>query len=634
MCKLMKIKSTFIILIAILTFNYIKAQNNFWQLTEKPSIISEDGQKVLASMESYPDNLGMQYARVNNFSSATQEGGLIKLSLKDKQEELVMQIDYCEYVNDEDFSFHASCEQGSLSWYCKEGGRGGVLDLFTELYTIYPISRDEVVIIQLSMQPTVENGSCDVDKKSERQNPNDIKLSYERSISFCGLDCGSATIDVLALITPNAQSWLSSQFGVFSSWWAYQTTHNMNFALSNSSISGKNIRVRTIYYNPPSGLISLTMKQTSDEMAINSSILQLKSQYKADIVVLLTKNFTSPVGFANSITPSDFTKNCVVEINKVDETRYTFAHEIAHQLGADHSLDDPSGFEEKCAHGQMLALTGGVTRGTIMGTNNIVDLTTSQVNRTRVQHFSNPNVTFSGVATGKKSDGTLGDQFSNNASIIRGSFCTVANNMPNPSLSITGITSSGVNTKFLVATIYQPQLGNLSGIPGLGILGTPPYTYKWEASDSFSGPFQLLNSSGLSVSYNVYQGNILKFTITGSDGYAVSGYKTVYVGMNHGKNAANGSNNIFTDILREGNNKKLVFYPNPVDDDLQIIVPQDNLSKVDKIEIINQDGSIVMQTSNITENSTLDISTLKDGIYFIKYMLDDKIISDRVLVNH
>jgi hypothetical protein len=448
---------------------------------------------------------------------------------------------------------------------------------------------------------------------------------------FCGTDCGSATVDVLALITPNAATWLGNTYGGFSGWWIYQTTHNMNTALINSSVWSRNIRVRAINFTPSFSLGTTTDVAVSG-MNSSAQIAQLKNQFRADIVVLLTReNFSDAYGVVNTLNPDDAQKNTVVEIDFADETRFTLAHELAHLLGAGHDQAN-AGFES-CAMAHNLLLSGNITRKTILATGaaNYNPQTPSQVNKTRIQHYSNPDINFSGLATGTTQR--------NNASIIRGSFCNVANNMPNPSLEITGISCTGLTYKSLAATLYQPQLANTAGIP-VGIQGVGPYVFKWEVASSYSGPYQLIaNSNSLSINVSVgsTQVKYLRFTVTASDGYVLSREKAIYGGYNHGLANGNGDNTIIGEVAKISkinNSDQLSFYPNPANDQLQILIPQRGVESIKNVEIIGQQGNLIYQISTITEDMTLYISNFGSGLYFLKYSLGDRLITEKIIINH
>ena len=93
--------------------------------------------------------------------------------------------------------------------------------------------------------------------------------------------------------------------------------------------------------------------------------------YRADIVVLLTNNnYTGNVstggsgtifGVANSLDPFSTNKFCITQVTTIDPSRYTLAHEVAHQFGCLHSNPLTTG----CPHGRNMP--NG--RNTIMANN-------------------------------------------------------------------------------------------------------------------------------------------------------------------------------------------------------------------------------------------------------------------------
>lgn len=117
----------------------------------------------------------------------------------------------------------------------------------------------------------------------------------------------------------------------------------------------------------------------------------LRDEYSADVVVLLAEYSnacgqvkTIGVGASEAFAVSDWT--CATG-------NYTFGHEIAHLFGARHN-NDPNSTPFAYGHGYL-----GPSNAwrTIMG----VGSTCSWC--TRIQHFSNPNINYSGSPTGTSS---------------------------------------------------------------------------------------------------------------------------------------------------------------------------------------------------------------------------------------
>jgi hypothetical protein len=223
-----KILKNLLIFAAVLVCQVSFAQSDFWTLTEKPEITDKSGQKVLDFVEKLPNNLGVQFAKINPIEESKQKDGSIAITLDGVEAALSFKIEQCEYTDAKDYYFFATGENGTLTWFNKEGGIGGELELFSQVYSIYPIGDDNVVIMKRDMNFR-HKGTCG-NIHSDGESPK------ERAAPFCGLDCGPATVDVLALITPAAATWLNNNWGVYSGWFIYQETHNMNVALWSSGI--------------------------------------------------------------------------------------------------------------------------------------------------------------------------------------------------------------------------------------------------------------------------------------------------------------------------------------------------------------------------------------------------------------
>ena len=593
-------------------FSNVFAQKNLWDISDKVEVSNESGQKVKKHLDGLPNNAGLTFAKVNLFKDIRRKDGTIKFSIEKKSEVLSFDVEEFDYKNDADYTLTAKGERGTLTWTCKEGGMGGTLDLVTQVYSIYPTGGNNVAIMKHDMKYQSKE-VCGSNDKGDKG-----KLTTRSN--FCGTDCGTATVDVLALLTPAADTWLYNNWGIYGLWWLIVNIHNTNQALANSDIVGKNVRIRTIYFTPDFTLVTPpnanTIGTDRDAMGSSSAIAQLKVQYRADAIVLLTnQGYTSfnpygssntTYGIANTINPNSFQKNCIVEIPFIDDTRFSLAHELAHLMGAWHD-DFSLSSAESCAHGQVLNLAGGVTRNTIM---------TISANNQRIQHFSNPNVNFSGVPTGTTDS-------RDNASIIRGAFCTVANNMPNPSWSLSTTVQGGGNIKNCCASIYEPQSG-LGGL-FLTIEGTPPYSYSWSLADNFSGNFYALPETSSCITVQLNSGDIkqLQVVVTSSDGLQLT--KTVT--LRGGKLFFP-----FRPTTTKSNNDLVEFYPNPVSKELQIVLPTNTFDPVTDLNLMDQQGKIIKQYKELITDTQIDVSNYPVGLYLVKYNIGDRIITNKIII--
>jgi len=117
--------------------------------------------------------------------------------------------------------------------------------------------------------------------------------------------------------------------------------------------------------------------------------------------------YGSTFGIVAAIGPIEESAFAIVETSAATTGRFTFAHEVAHLFGAGHNTDPRDGIP----HGHNF-LTGLKRKRTIMNT--------LDEGKSRIQHFSNPDVKYSGKKTGVKNE-------RDNARQLRNEACAVAN---------------------------------------------------------------------------------------------------------------------------------------------------------------------------------------------------------------
>ena len=151
----------------------------------------------------------------------------------------------------------------------------------------------------------------------------------------------------------------------------------------------------------PTGTLNIDLdrlKAKSD--GYMDSVHTLRDQYGADLVCLLTTD-SDYGGLASTMTrPSLNFESSGFNVNVWDQLgapSYTLAHEIGHNMGCLHNREDAT-WTSEYDYGEFCFgkrwLVGAEGYRTVMSYNNA-----SQYNN-RIPHFSNPSVSFEGVATG------------------------------------------------------------------------------------------------------------------------------------------------------------------------------------------------------------------------------------------
>ncbi|HBG70418.1 MAG: hypothetical protein A2W93_09185 [Bacteroidetes bacterium GWF2_43_63] len=76
--------------------------------------------------------------------------------------------------------------------------------------------------------------------------------------------------------------------------------------------------------------------------------------------------------------------------------------------------------------------------------------------------------------------------------------------------------------------------------------------------------------------------------------------------------------------------EKVLLYPNPASDQVCILAVDGNVKK--EIDIYSLDGRLI-KTEKLNENNMFSVSGLPEGMYFVRFVLDGKPLSMKILVN-
>ena len=275
----------------------------------------------------------------------------------------------------------------------------GNVRVFGQLYAIRPLfdGRHAVIEVDKSRMP------ADHDEKAYRQMFEDMLHSRAQSQPAAGDAKAQTTIRALVNYTTAARDASADIIGL------------INLAVSESNIGYSNSGVEITLQLAGTGLVSYTessnfstnlsrYRSTSD--GYMDSIHTQRNNLSADVAVLITNGTAAcGIGYLNSNAASAFT----VVARSCATGYYSFAHEIGHNLGANHDPANASGSPYAYGHGYQRPANGWRTIMAYDCTNGC----------TRINFWSNPNKTYNGVAMGTAAQ-------SNNARVLNERKATVA----------------------------------------------------------------------------------------------------------------------------------------------------------------------------------------------------------------
>ncbi|MFZ1497728.1 MAG: zinc-dependent metalloprotease family protein, partial [Saprospiraceae bacterium] len=418
---------------------------------------------------------------------------------------------------------------------------------------------------------------------------------------------------------------LADQYGSIAPY-ANNFNNALNFALRNSEVIHKTKIVGVELYpetwtnqNDDDPLVDVNQLHNSLSNP-NSEISEMRDNYQADIVILLTKGHNyqdvsggDGVGHTYSQYANSANDACsVVQMNSALSNAKTFQHEIGHIFGGGHegvpNISCPS------AKGYSFNL--GINKYmTIMHTRSDQDPT-----RTRVHHFSNPDVLYNNMVS-------TGSNVNNVAECLNQSMCEIANYIPD------GLCSFQTECNFLDLCLSNQLFIHVLGNENVP-LGCSFLTYEYYYSiDGINYQFIACDNEmyycdvQLPFFINRYQKLFIKTIVRNNLSIVDISFNAVTPFCDRP----------IETIKREEESQSLVnkfrLQPNVVESELKISFFYTELNEDVQFVIFDINSNVVYQYKfSITQeetNVTIDVSGLPSGFYSCIAKKNDQIQSDK-----
>lgn len=376
-----------------------------------------------------------------------------------------------------------------------------------------------------------------------------------------------------------------------------------NQAFRNSGVTANDATIVTASIEKlailPANWTGSSITQDIGYLRADSIVLDRRNTLGADIVVCLVPNdYGNFLGYSASDTLDDPNAFSLVNEETALGNIYTFGHELGHLFGCHHHDGDHA-----YARGYSF-IKGFTTYRTIMkiGTFNF----------NRIQHFSNPDITFLGKATGKSTR--------NNARRLRETGCILANHRTTNNPTLTASIQGPSNGYPLDYALFQSDVDG--GAPGA-------YSYEWRTSTSGTPIGPTLSSSfnfATTIPNNPYSNLYVHLKVTSADGQIKNSVHTLYI---------ESSGWGFRMLADNNEPSKLVVYPVPVQDKTMVSFEASTKGK-GKILVYNSFGNLVKQNDFDYQEGLVqlkyDLNELKEGLYVIKVKMEDYLLTKKIIV--
>ena len=434
-----------------------------------PSELTTDQQNFVNRISVTYEALSTSFVTVSAIDE-TQNDGVLSFALSSGQV-LTATVFRTSHSEENTFVWTGKIDDAGnfISLAQNEGGTGGTIIYGDRFYSVHPIDPNNSLFVE-SDRNVHEKIVCDMEAQLGT-----TALAEEECTAT---ECDGPIVDVLLVWTDQAAEWLLGFGNPFIiAIYGALGMESVNVAFANSGVSGE-VRYRSFRYSG--------FNFTANPVSIRDDVLTLtndpaiqtaREDFKTDLVILMTNQVYvnqltggQTFGRVNNFGPGIDNAFAIVEVPFILSPRWTLAHEIGHLFGALHNRIPNGGNDDTdiCAHALRFTGNSGTEERTI--------LALLGPDGERLLHYSNPDISFDGAATGTEED--------DNAGRIDHTNCEVSEYFT-PSLfnaSISG--SSDLCRCFPEEYIeFRDYRANVE-VPSPPLSGLPPYTYAWHWNTS------------------------------------------------------------------------------------------------------------------------------------------------------
>jgi hypothetical protein len=626
----------------ISTNNHLVAQTNFIKYFSENELNDEQMvqyQKFTALNEYSTGSV----IKIAPLSSIITEGGKLPVELRNNSEcgRVEFSPETSRYIDDNNYYYYAryetpdsckcKCQDGEIMLDAKDGKRFGFIRLGKISYEIWSLGTEFSFLGEVN--PTFFEGKQECKQSNAAENKT-IKPSLpkykanQRTATAC-------IIRVLFIITPEALTALGNSGVADKVNTAINQTNQalMNSNINNVCVQAANTRVFTGFTQAPADI-------NDDVFIIQNSnlVAQWRNTDLADVVCLVASdNYTSKVVGASGSIPNP--NDPVNPINNLGNpqaalafmalteasmtTNYTFSHELGHIMGCRHqdcSLwsnpgCDNNGIDE---HGA----GWGYRKCWLCPWKNYGTILHQLGGGTRLLHYSNPDVNYLGNATGTVN-------LRDNARWIRENHgCMVAGYFAEPiiplSAQIDG--SEDILCKPSSATYFVYANGS-----------NTPFSYQWSISTNGAnwgnpigtGSSITVNSANYSANSTVF----LRVRVQDATGNFVFAFFDIGI-----LSPSNPKCKFIPKLQGLNNNSDSVSVaPNPVEDDLNVILNVDTDNSPVIITLISMTGQKqieIRKELNVgVYSEKISMKRMNTGSYVIQVQIGERIFNRLILKN-